>query len=49
VARGRVGGGVVGFGKEVPIFGGAGIEVDEFREKGGGVVRGQRRLDQNKY
>jgi len=38
---------VVAFGEEVLIFGGAGIEVDEFREKGGNVVRGQRCLDQN--
>jgi len=35
-ARDRV---VVALGKEVPIFGGAGIKVDEFREKGGDVVR----------
>ena len=39
--------GVVAFGEEVLIFGGAGIEVDEFREKGGDVVRGQGCLYQN--
>jgi len=32
--------GVVALRKEVPVFGGPGIEVDEFREKGGDVVRG---------
>jgi hypothetical protein len=40
--------GVVAFGKEVAIFGRAGIEVDEFREKGDEVVRVPRCLDQNK-
>jgi len=47
-ARDRVGGGGgVAFGKEIPVFGGAGIKVDKFREKGGDVVRGQRCLDRN--
>jgi hypothetical protein len=32
--------GAVAFRKEVPVFGGAGIEIDEFREKGGDVVGG---------
>jgi len=37
--------GVVAFGKEVPVFGRAGVEFDEFREESRDLVRGQRGLD----
>jgi hypothetical protein len=36
---------VVAFGKEVPVFGRAGVEFDEFREESRDLVRGQRGLD----
>ena len=33
--------GLVAFREEVPVFGGAGLVFDEFREKRGNLVRGQ--------